>query len=325
MAQTQPKVRYITVEDEFSGQRLDNFLLRELKGVPRSLVYRIVRRGEVRVNEGRTRASTRLCAGDRVRIPPLRTSNRSLPPPAEGLAVEVETLYEDDYLIVVNKPAGLAVHAGSGIKVGLIEMLRHQRPNDRFLDLVHRLDRDTSGCLVLARRRSALRRLHEDLRLGTSGRNHFKKTYLALVLGVWDAHGSVVEIPLRKNAQRGGERMVIPDEAGRYAKSRFTALDYFEQCTLMEVTLVTGRTHQVRVHAAARGHPVLGDDKYGDREANSWSRNLGLRRLFLHASELGFVHPVTRERVEVECALPPDLEGVLRKLEDGLADVDNPD
>ena len=325
MAQTKPKVSYITVEDEFSGQRLDNFLLRELKGVPRSLIYRIVRRGEVRVNEGRTKAGTRLCAGDRVRIPPLRTSNRSRQAPAYELAVAVETLYEDDYLIVVNKPAGLAVHAGSGIRVGLIEMLRQQRPNDRFLDLVHRLDRDTSGCLVLAKRRSALRRLHQDLRLGTSGRDHFRKTYLALVLGVWDAHGSVVEIPLRKNAERGGERMVIPEVAGMYAKSRFTARDYFERCTLMEVALVTGRTHQVRVHAAARGHPVIGDDKYGDKEANSWFRNLGLRRLFLHASELGFVHPVTRERVEVECGLPADLEGVLRKLEDDRADVDNPD
>jgi len=321
--QEKPKVSYIIVDNEFSGQRLDNFLLRELKGVPRSLVYRIVRRGEVRVNEGRSKVSTRLRGGDRVRIPPLRISRRPQPP-IERNGLEVRILYEDDHLVVVEKPTGLAVHAGSGIRTGLIEMLRQQRPDDRFLDLVHRLDRETSGCLLLARRRSALRRLHEDLRLNPGGSSQFRKTYLALVQGDWDARRSVVEIPLRKNAERGGERMVVPDEDGLYARSVFTTHERFDQSTLMKVSLLTGRTHQVRVHAAASGHPVLGDEKYGDKTANSRLRAMGLKRLFLHASELGFLHPATRERIEIRSALPPDLAQVLRTLEGSRTDVDNP-
>lgn len=310
------KVSYITVDEEFGGQRLDNFLLRELKGVPRSLIYRIVRRGEVRVNDGRSRASTRLQGGDRVRIPPLRVPDPTVEP-AEGLSIDLKVLFEDEFLIVVDKPAGLAVHAGSGVRAGLIEILRRQRPQDRFLDLVHRLDRETSGCLLLARRRSALRRLHEDLRIKPGGNKQFSKKYQALLLGVWDARNNVIEIPLRKNAERGGERIVVPDADGRYARSFFTVMQQFEQSALMEVSLFTGRTHQIRVHAAASGHPVLGDEKYGDKDANAVFRSVGLRRLFLHATELGFLHPVTQERVLVRSPLPRKLGEVLRTLDGG--------
>jgi 23S rRNA pseudouridine955/2504/2580 synthase len=318
-----PKVSYITVDDEFSGQRLDNFLLRELKGVPRSLIYRIVRRGEVRVNEGRSKASTRLNGGDRVRVPPIRVSRRT-EPIAEPHRFDIPILYEDDHLVVVDKPAGLAVHAGSGIRAGLIEIMRQQRSEDRFLDLVHRLDRETSGCLVLARRRSTLRRLHEDLRLNPGGNSQFKKKYLALVNADWEVRHCAIEIPLRKNAERGGERVVIPDADGLYARSVFSSRERYGRCTLMEVSLMTGRTHQIRVHAAASGHPVLGDEKYGDKEVNAWIRSLGLKRLFLHASSLGFLHPMTQERVEVRSALPPELEQVLDKLAGSRDRVDNP-
>lgn len=315
-----PKVSYITVDSEFGGQRLDNFLIRELKGVPRSLIYRIVRRGEVRVNDRRSKASTRLQGGDRIRIPPLRAAERRETPP-DSTQIEVGVLYEDDYLLVVDKPAGLAVHAGSGIRAGLIEILRRQRPEDRYLDLVHRLDRETSGCLVLAKRRSVLRQLHEDLRDGAWGGNRFRKTYLALVNGAWDVKRCVVEIPLKKNAERGGERIVVPADDGLYAKSIFTSVKAFDQSTLMRVSLLTGRTHQVRVHAAAKGHPILGDAKYGDREANARLRQGGLRRLFLHASELGFVHPVSAERLELRSPLPADLQNVLQPLERRAAGV----
>ena len=319
MISNKPKVSYITVEDEFSGQRLDNFLMRELKGVPRSLIYRIVRRGEVRVNEGRTRAHKRLQTGDRVRIPPLRMSVRK-PAPATGLVIEFDTLFEDEHILVIDKPAGIAVHAGSGIPWGLIEYLRHSRPEQRFLELVHRLDRDTSGCLILAKRRSILRRLHEDLRQDTDRKNRVWKKYQALVAGDWVATNLVVEIPLRKNAERSGERMVIVADDGMYARSRFTTLRRFGHSTLMEITLITGRTHQARVHAAASGHPVLGDVKYGDTQANSRFRSIGLERLFLHASYLSFVHPATAKRIEFVCPLPKDLENAVNNLDGFIPD-----
>ncbi|MDA9983119.1 RluA family pseudouridine synthase [Gammaproteobacteria bacterium] len=313
MVSNKPKVSYITVEDEFSGQRLDNFLLRELKGVPRSLIYRIVRRGEVRVNEGRTRAHKRLQKGDRVRIPPLRMSVRK-PVPGSGLVIAFDTLFEDEHLLVIDKPAGIAVHAGSGIPWGLIEFLRQSRPEQRFLELVHRLDRDTSGCLIMAKRRGVLRRLHQDLRQDTDRKNRVRKKYQALVAGNWAATNRVVEMPLRKNAERSGERMVIVADDGMYARSRFTTLQRFGHSTLMEITLITGRTHQARVHAAASGHPILGDVKYGDMQGNSRFKSIGLGRLFLHASYLSFVHPATAQRIEFVCPLPKDLENVIHQL-----------
>ena len=319
MVTNKPKVSYITVEDQYSGQRLDNFLLRELKGVPRSLIYRIVRRGEVRVNEGRTRAHKRLQTGDQVRIPPLRMSVPK-PAPNAGHDIAFETLFEDEHILVIDKPAGIAVHAGSGIPWGLIEYLRQSRPEHRFLELVHRLDRDTSGCLIVAKRRSVLRNLHEDLRRDTDRQNRVRKKYRALVSGDWAVTNHVVELPLRKNAERSGERMVIVADDGMYARSRFTTLQRFGHSTLMEITLITGRTHQARVHAAASGHPILGDVKYGDMQANRRFKSVGSERLFLHASYLSFVHPATAERIELVCPLPKELENVIHKLESFIPD-----
>lgn len=305
---------FITVQDEFGGQRLDNFLLRELKGVPRSLIYRIVRRGEVRVNDSRSRVYARLKPGDQIRIPPLRLSKkkpeRPLPVP-----LSVDILYEDKYLMVINKPSGIAVHAGSGVPTGLIEHLRQTCPESPFLELVHRLDRETSGCLVLAKRRSILRALHEDLRQNAEGRHRFKKKYQALVDGRWQVKNHIVDVALLKNVQRSGERMVLPTNDGRYAKSRFTSLRNFKNCTLVEITLITGRTHQARVHAASSGHPVIGDEKYGTKQVNSFYKSIGLRRLFLHANYISFVHPVTSKKIELTCPLPKDLQQVIRKLE----------
>lgn len=315
MRPTQPKVSYITVQDEFSGQRLDNFLLRELKGAPRSLIYRIVRRGEVRVNDGRVKVHTRLQTGDRIRIPPLRLPNKApksnRPQP---IAAQIEVLYEDAHILVINKPAGIAVHGGSGISTGIIEYLRASRPQDRYLDLVHRLDRDTSGCLLLAKKRSALRALHEDLRQTSEHRPRFRKKYRALVYGNWQVKNHVVTIPLKKNAERSGERMVLASQDGLYAKSKFTTLRSLLGSTLVEINLITGRTHQARVHAATQGHPIIGDEKYGDKQVNSQYRAMGLKRLFLHAGYLAFPHPATEQPIEVVCPLPDELTQIIDKI-----------
>lgn len=316
MCPIKPKVNIVTVDPEYSGQRLDNFLLRELKGTPRSLIYRIVRRGEVRVNNGRAKVSLRLQGGDQVRIPPLRIADRpaarALPAAAE---FHLKILFEDEHLLVIDKPAGIAVHAGSGIRTGLIEHLRATRPECRFLDLVHRLDRETSGCLVVAKRRSALRALHEDLRQNSDGRHRFSKKYRALVHGHWPVNKHWVEAPLRKNMERSGERMVIVADNGMAAKTRFTSLRCFATSTLVEATLITGRTHQVRVHAAWSGHPIAGDEKYGDKQANERYRAIGLRRLFLHASQLRFNHPASGQKIHLACPLPVELDRVLSSLQ----------
>ena len=308
-----PKVSFITVEDEFGGQRLDNFLLRELKGVPRSLIYRMVRRGEVRVNDSRARVHARLQPGDRIRIPPLRLPKR---PPKRALSLDLslEILFEDPYLMVVNKPAGIAVHAGSGVPTGLIEHLRETRPDIAFLELVHRLDRETSGCLVLSKRRSVLRVLHENLRQNSEDPHRFKKKYRALVHGDWRVKNLLVDIPLLKNVERSGERMVLPTKDGLHAKSEFTSLQNLDGSTLVDITLITGRTHQARVHAAVSGHPIVGDQKYGIKQVNSFYRSLGLRRLFLHANYISFVHPITSEKIELTCPLPIELDRVIKKL-----------
>ena len=308
-----PKVSFITVEDEFGGQRLDNFLLRELKGVPRSLIYRMVRRGEVRVNDSRARVHARLQPGDRIRIPPLRLPKRS-PKGALSSDLSLDILFEDPYLMVVNKPAGIAVHAGSGIPTGLIEHLRATRPDIAFLELVHRLDRETSGCLVLSKRRSVLRALHENLRQNSEDQNRFKKKYRALVHGNWQVRNLVVDTPLLKNVERSGERMVLPTKHGLHAKSEFTSLQIFDSSTLVDITLITGRTHQARVHAAASGHPIVGDEKYGIKQVNSFYRSLGIKRLFLHANYISFVHPVTSMKIELNCPLPVDLDQAVEKL-----------
>ena len=309
-----PAVRYLEIDETRAGQRLDNFLIATLKGVPKSHIYRILRKGEVRINKGRARPDYRLEEGDVVRIPPLRQAPPPLkaggPEAAEGYAwLLPRILFEDDDLMVVNKPAGLAVHAGSGVSVGLIEALRGLRPQAPFLELAHRLDRETSGCLLLAKSRPALIALHRMLRDGK-----MEKRYLALVAGTWRGGARAVRASLEKNRPRSGERMVEVSEDGKESASRFIPHQRFGSATLMEIQLLTGRTHQARVHAAHLGHPIAGDDKYGDREFNRRLHKLGLRRLFLHAQRLRFMHPLTGYTMDIEAPLPDELSTLLERL-----------
>jgi 23S rRNA pseudouridine955/2504/2580 synthase len=306
-------VEMLSVDPEFAGQRIDNFLMARVKGVPRSHLYRVLRRGEVRVNKGRVKPSYRLQAGDLVRIPPVRQAEALAPgrPPAGTLrSLADAVLYEDERLLVLDKPAGLAVHGGSGLSFGLIEILRLERP-DTQLELVHRLDRDTSGCLILSKRRSTLRDLHETLR-----DNAMDKRYLALLAGTLPRAEILVDAPLFKNTLRSGERVVRVDAAeGKPARTVFRRLRQFGGATLVEVRLLTGRTHQIRVHAAHLGAPVAGDEKYGSDEANRRLRALGLKRLFLHAAALTFRAHYMAVPLRIEAPLPAALEAVIRALE----------
>ena len=318
------------VDEEDAGQRLDNFLLRQLKGVPKTHVYRIIRSGEVRINKGRAAADTRVVAGDLVRLPPVRVSERVAEKTqamadqvARGApAREFAVLLEDEHLLAIDKPAGVAVHGGSGVSFGVIEQLRMARPQARFLELVHRLDRDTSGILLIAKKRSALKHLQDQFRERETG-----KTYLALVAGRWPANKKVLDKPLHKYLLADGERRVKvvskddPDGmpsvtlvkvAQRLACTLTSAKDSLLELTLLEVTLKTGRTHQIRVHLASEGHPILGDDKYGEFELNKAlprpAALPALKRMFLHAWRLQFNHPASGERVELLTQLPPELE-----------------
>jgi 23S rRNA pseudouridine955/2504/2580 synthase len=295
-------VRYIEVDEGGAGQRIDNFLVARLKGVPKSHVYRIVRSGEVRVNSGRVEASHRLALGDRVRLPPIRVAAQ---PEGAGSAkpLELPVLFEDDHILAVDKPSGLAVHGGSGIAHGAIERLRAARPQARFLELVHRLDRETSGVLLLAKKRSALTALHAQLR-----ERDFGKRYLAAVAGRWRDEKRRVRVSLRKYVTSAGERRVAVDDEGQEADTIFRLISRGDQASLLEAELLTGRTHQIRVHLAHVGHPIQGDDKYGDFELNKRLAREGLKRMFLHAAEVTFVHPASGERVTVRSPLPPDLE-----------------
>lgn len=296
-------VSWIEVDEGGAGQRLDNFLVARLKGVPKSHVYRIVRSGEVRVNSGRVAVSHRLAIGDRIRIPPIRLAEREagdLPAPA----LELPVLFEDDHILAVDKPAGLAVHGGSGIAHGVIERLRATRTQAKFLELVHRLDRETSGVLLLAKKRSALTALHEDLR-----DRGMDKRYLAAVAGRVRDEKRRVKVALRKFSTGEGERRVAVDEdQGQEAETIFRRLARNDEFSLLEAELLTGRTHQIRVHLAHIGHPILGDEKYGDFALNKALRKRGLKRMFLHAAQLSFVHPATGERVTVRSPLPAELE-----------------
>lgn len=318
------RVRHVEVLAEDAGQRVDNFLMRHLKGVPRSHIYRVIRKGEVRVNKVRIKPTYKVQEGDVVRIPPVRhgddqaASKQAAPPPRRALQeLENRIIYEDKRILVLNKPSGMAVHGGSGLSFGVIEALRALRPDAPFLELAHRLDRETSGCLVIAKKRSALRRLHVLLRGQEGG---MEKRYLTLVAGSWSYKREEIRLSLRKT-ERGGERMVSavdPDSKGaKESVSRFKALDYYPGATLMQVEIETGRTHQIRVQAAHVGHPVIGDDKYGNREVNEHFRKLGLKRLFLHAAALGFKWPESDERVDVEAPLGDDLREVINRLESG--------
>ncbi|WP_349617876.1 23S rRNA pseudouridine(955/2504/2580) synthase RluC [Azotobacter salinestris] len=278
-------VQLLEIGPETAGQRIDNFLLARLKGAPRTLIYRILRKGEVRVNKGRIKPEYKLQAGDLVRVPPLRLAERDEPVPlAQGLLERLEAaiLHEDKALMVLNKPAGIAVHGGSGLSHGVIEALRQLRPEARDLELVHRLDRDTSGLLMIAKKRSMLRHLHEALR-----GDGVDKRYLALVCGSWPSARKQVSAPLQKNTLRSGERMVEVDGEGREALTLFRVLRRFgDFATLVEARPITGRTHQIRVHARHAGHPIAGDAKYGDEEFTREIRALGGKRLFLHAYSL---------------------------------------
>jgi len=315
MSETEPKnhaARLITIEPGYEGQRIDNYLINALKGIPRTHIYRIVRKGEVRVNKGRIKANYRLKVGDVVRVPPVRLPGKAEPgrPDKRMLAqLANAVIYEDKRLLVLNKPSGVAVHGGSGLSYGVIEALRILRPEERQLELVHRLDRDTSGCLLIAKRRSALRALHELIR-----ENRIDKRYIALVAGRWRQNKVKVNAPLLKNTLKSGERVVRVDPKGKPADTRFSVRERFADATLVEAHLLTGRTHQIRVHARHLGAPILGDPKYGDDTANREMRGRGLKRLFLHAESLRFRMPGDKEDLVIKAPLEPALEQLLQGL-----------
>jgi 23S rRNA pseudouridine955/2504/2580 synthase len=302
------EVKWLTVDEESAGQRLDNFLIRHLKGVPKTHVYRIIRSGEVRVNKGRASADTRIETGDVVRLPPVRISEKvaeKAARPAPGR--EFPLLLEDDALMAIDKPSGVAVHGGSGVSFGVIEQLRQARPLAKLLELVHRLDRETSGILLVAKKRSALKHLQDQFRERETG-----KTYLALVQGSWPEKLKVIDSALHKFLLPDGERRVKvttnEDPDGMRSITLVKVAERLVDCTLLEVTIKTGRTHQIRVHLASQGHPIAGDDKYGDFEWNKVLQKQGLKRMFLHAWRLQFSHPATGKRVELKSNLPSELQ-----------------
>ncbi len=315
-----PEVQFLVVDEESDGQRLDNWLMRHLKGAPKTLIYRIIRSGEVRVNKGRASADTRVATGDQVRVPPLRLAAK---PPAAvsgvaGLpaapARQFPVLYEDDGILAIDKPAGVAVHGGSGISHGVIELLRQARPGAPMLELVHRLDRETSGVLLVAKKRSALTRLQEQFRQRETG-----KTYLTLVPGQWPSRQKVIDMPLQRylvpNGQGEGERRVRvvgkDDPDGQRAITLVRVARLVGGFSLLEVTIKTGRTHQIRVHLSSLGYPIVGDDKYGNFERNREWHKAGLQRMFLHAWRLQFIHPQTLRPVNLESPLPPELQAFI--------------
>ncbi|MBI3154593.1 MAG: RluA family pseudouridine synthase [Burkholderiales bacterium] len=307
-----PTAQVWSVDEESAGQRLDNWLLRRLKGVPKTLVYRVIRSGEVRVNRGRAHADTRLAAGDRVRLPPLRLAARA---PSAAPPREFTVLFEDEQLLAIDKPAGTAVHGGSGVSFGVIEQLRRARPEARFLELVHRLDKETSGILLLAKKRSALLALQEQFRQrGTS------KVYAALVAGDWPARLKLIDLPLLRTTDAAGDRQVrVSSDEVEAARRSITLVRVLRRVellgqhfSLLDVTIRTGRTHQIRVHLAHHGHPIAGDPKYGDFPLNRrLAREAGISRMLLHARRLAFDHPADGRRIELESGLPAEWQVVL--------------
>lgn len=303
-------IQQLTVTNDYSGQRLDNFLMSRLKGLPKSRLYRIIRKGELRINKKRVKPDYRLQEGDIIRIPPLRLAPRTpkniLNANLAGL-LEKAIIFEDKHFLVLNKPSGMAVHGGSGIHLGVIEALRLLRPQLKFLELVHRLDRDTSGCLLLAKKSSILKELHELLRSG-----QMKKTYIALVAGHWPKSLRKVDAPLYKNQLQSGERIVLVQAEGKSSLTEFSVQHYYVESTLIAVMPITGRTHQIRVHAQFAKHPIIGDEKYGEKEINKKMRQLGCKRLFLHASQLEFTLGSTGKTITLAAKLPEDLNQVLK-------------
>lgn len=309
MEQINHSVRIIEVTQENANQRIDNFLRLHLKGVPKSMIYRIVRKGEVRVNKKRIKPDYKIQVGDSVRIPPVKVNpENSLPSPKLNSIKHLESqiVYEDNALIILNKPSGLAVHGGSGLDFGAIEGLRALRPDARFLELVHRLDKATSGCLLIAKKRSMLRALHEQLREKT-----MRKQYLAFVKGQWDKKLRVVREPLLKKAQ---DSVVKVSALGKPSETHFKIVQRYQQGTLVEASPITGRTHQIRVHTACKGHNIACDERYGDARFDKQMQELGLNRLFLHAAHITFYHPGLEKKLTVSAPLCPRLENLLTQL-----------
>jgi len=303
------QVRKIRIDGEHAGQRIDNFLRRELPGMPKGRLYRLLRRGEVRVNGGRIRAEYKLQEGDEVRIPPVQIRSESAPP-SEGLTAKLadRVLFEDKKLLVIDKPSGLAVHGGSGLSHGVIELLRHARPELKDLSLAHRIDRETSGCLVLAKRRSALRQLHARFRDG-----EVEKNYLGLAVGDWQLGEQLIDRPLLVTHRKGGERHVLVSNDGKSAQTRVQLSRTYGKFSLLQCAPLTGRTHQIRVHLEHMDHPLAGDERYGDSEANRVAKKLGLKRLFLHAQSIAFPDEHGNE-LHFTSPLADDLERFLSRL-----------
>jgi len=326
-----PQVRHLVVDAESAGQRLDNFLLRHLKGVPKTHVYRVIRSGEVRVNKGRASAETRVATGDDVRVPPVRLPDRDAtraPPPAR----EFPILFEDEHVLAIDKPAGVAVHGGSGVSSGVIEQLRQARPQAKFLELVHRLDRETSGVLLLAKKRSALTHLQDQFRERGPDKS-VGKTYAALVVGAWPAQHKVIDVPLHKYVGADGERRVRAtspaDEQGKRSITLVQVVCHLGGFTLLDVTIKTGRTHQIRVHLTNEGHPIAGDAKYGDfalnrRLARGEAAPVRFERMFLHARRLRFTHPATGLTIELSAPLPLECENLLSALAGASGQQESP-
>ncbi|MGC9460729.1 23S rRNA pseudouridine(955/2504/2580) synthase RluC [Vibrio genomosp. F10] len=311
MSEIRTKVQFVDIDEDMAGQRIDNFLRNQLKNLPKSMVYRIVRKGEVRVNKKRVKVEYKLQAGDIVRIPPVTIEEKTDEPVISTklnkvAQLESNIIYEDEHLLVLNKPSGLAVHGGSGLKFGAIEALRALRPTARFLELVHRIDRDTSGILLVAKKRSALRHLQAQFREKT-----VKKFYFALVMGQWKSTCRVINAPLLKNEVNS---IVRVNPTGKASETRFKVLEKFDDATLIQASPVTGRTHQIRVHTQYAGHPIAWDDRYGDRRFDAYTGHCGLDRLFLHAANIKFIHPSTEELVDISAPMEAKLERVIQSL-----------
>ena len=313
--QTKQQVSFVTISEENEAQRIDNFLITYLKGVPKSMIYRILRKGEVRVNKKRIKPEYKLAIGDEVRIPPIRVSEKTVPEISTKLNkvadLEKAIIYEDDVILAINKPSGIAVHGGSGLSFGVIEGLRALRPEAKFLELVHRIDRETSGILLIAKKRSALKSLHEQLRL-----KQMQKNYLALVKGNWPSECKVVQAPLLKNVLKSGERVVKVNAEGKPSETRFKVEERFGFATLVKASPVTGRTHQIRVHTQYANHPIAFDDRYGDSQFDALLTDSKLNRLFLHAANVKFIHPKTLQEMQLNAPLDDVLQNCLTKIRD---------
>ena len=313
--QTKQQVSFVTISEENEAQRIDNFLITYLKGVPKSMIYRILRKGEVRVNKKRIKPEYKLAIGDQVRIPPMRVSEKTVPEISTKLNkvadLEKAIIYEDDVILAINKPSGIAVHGGSGLSFGVIEGLRALRPEAKFLELVHRIDRETSGILLIAKKRSALKSLHEQLRL-----KQMQKNYLALVKGNWPSECKVVQAPLLKNVLKSGERVVKVNAEGKPSETRFKVEERFGFATLVKASPVTGRTHQIRVHTQYANHPIAFDDRYGDSQFDALLADSKLNRLFLHAANVKFIHPKTLQEMQLNAPLDDVLQNCLTKIRD---------